>query len=266
MSQAVITAVLLVAGIGLIAGIILAVASTVFAVKVNEKEVLVRDCLPGANCGACGYSGCDGYAKALADGKETNTGLCRPGGSDAALKISKIMGLEVTASEPMVAFIHCKGDCEKCKEKAETEGLMTCKSRKSLYGGAKACAYGCLGCGDCKAVCPADAICIEKGIAHIDPRKCIACGMCVKTCPNGIISLIPKKPLAVVACSNKDKGAITRKACTAGCIGCMKCQRSCPYGAVTVTDNVASVDYSKCTGCGTCAEGCPVHCIDIHKI
>lgn len=266
MSQAVLTAVILVAGIGLVAGILLAVASTVFAVKVNEKEVAVRDCLPGANCGACGYSGCDGYAKALAEDPTLPTNLCRPGGADAAKKISAILGVEAVEAEPMVAFVHCGGDCDKCKQKEEVQGLMTCKSLKGLYGGAKMCTYGCLGCGDCKNVCPADAICIEKGIAHIDPRKCIACGMCTKVCPNGLISIVPKKAVAVIVCSNRDKGAVTRKACSAGCIGCMKCQRNCPSEAVTVTDNVAHVDYSKCTGCGVCAEGCPVKCIEIHKI
>ena len=58
MTQAIISAVLLVAGIGLVASLLISVASTFMSVKVNEKEVAVRDCLPGANCGACGYSGC----------------------------------------------------------------------------------------------------------------------------------------------------------------------------------------------------------------
>ena len=61
-------AVLVVAGVGLICGIVIAVASCLMGVQEDEKSKALRDCLPGANCGACGYPGCDGYAKALSLG------------------------------------------------------------------------------------------------------------------------------------------------------------------------------------------------------
>lgn len=263
MVNAVLIAVLLVAGVGLVAGILLAVASTVFAVPVNEKETAVRDVLPGANCGSCGFSGCDAYAKALAGGEDIPANLCRPGGHDALVAISSILGIEVTEAEPVAAFVHCGGDCDKCKEKSEYQGIESCASAKMLYGGPNACTYGCLGCGDCKKVCEYDAICIEKGIAHINREQCVACGMCVAACPNHLIEIVPKKKVAVVTCSNEEKGAVVRKECTNGCIGCMKCQKSCPSEAITVTNNVAHVDYTKCTGCGTCVEGCPVGCLKL---
>lgn len=263
MGNAVLIAVLLVAGVGLVAGVLLVVASTVFAVPVNEKETAIRDVLPGANCGSCGYSGCDGYAKALAEISDVAPNLCRPGGHDALVAISEILGVEVKEADPVAAFVHCGGDCDKCQTKSEYQGIESCASAKMLYGGPNACTYGCLGCGDCKKVCEYDAICIEKGIAHINRELCVACGMCVNACPNHLIEILPKKTVAVVTCSNQEKGAVVRKECANGCIGCMKCQKNCPAEAITVTNNLAHVDYSKCTGCGTCVEGCPVHCLSM---
>ena len=86
-------AIAVLAVIALICAIVLTLASTFFGVKENEKVLAVRDCLPGANCGACGYSGCDGYAKALGEGQTDNPSLCTPGGADVAAQLSEIMGL-----------------------------------------------------------------------------------------------------------------------------------------------------------------------------
>ena len=130
-----------------------------------------------------------------------------------------------------------------------------------IYGGELACIYGCAGCGDCSDVCPAGAICVEMGVARVDPKTCIGCGACVKTCPKHIISMEPVCAEVAVLCSNKDKGAVARKACTNACIGCKKCQMNCEAGAITVKDNLASIDYSKCTSCGKCREVCPTKCI-----
>ena len=265
MFDALLPAILLVAGIGLIAGLLLAFASTVMAVPVNEKEVAVRDCLPGANCGACGFSGCDGYAKAVAAGGVA-TNLCRPGGAEAAEKISAILGVEAEKAEPVVAFVHCGGECGINNQKEIYEGLKSCAAEKMLYGGKGACTFGCLGCGDCAKQCQYDAICMVNGIARVDPRKCIGCGMCAKACPNHVISLVPKTEQAVITCSNHEKGAVARKECKNACIGCMKCQKNCAFEAITVVDNLAVIDYTKCTGCGTCVDGCPVGCLKIHKI
>ena len=248
-------------GIALLCAVMLTLASKYFGVEEDETAVAIRDCLPGANCGACGYSGCDVYAKALAAGDATATNLCIPGGDSTAKGIADILGVEAADVIEQVAFVACNGTCDAVRRKHDYRGKQTCRAANMVYSGDKACSFACLGYGDCVAVCPQNAISVNDGVARIDPRKCIGCGICVRECPNSIIHLINDTSRVVVECSNHDKGAVTRKACTNGCIGCMKCQKTCPHGAITVINNLAEINYELCTGCGACVEVCPVHCI-----
>ena len=249
-----------VALIGLIAGIVLVLASHFMEVKADERLKAIRECLPGANCGACGYTGCDGYAAALNKGLDAPD-LCTPGGTETAKKLGEMLGLEVGEIERKVAFVHCNGTCEASATKAQYVGYPSCRGASFLYGGPNVCLCGCVGCGDCAKECPVNAICIEDGVARIDARKCINCGMCVKTCPKKIISMVPVRARGVVLCSNTDKGAVARKACKNACIACGKCERNCPEGAIKVVNNLAVIDYDKCSGCRLCVENCPTHCL-----
>ncbi len=259
--------VVLVAAIGLIAGLGLAVASVVFAVPKDEKAEAVREVLPGANCGACGYSGCDGYAAALSKGETTECNRCTPGGNDVAKQVAAILGVEAGAVTPQVAAVMCCGNSSNVEEKLEYSGVRSCKIATQLFGGPKTCVHGCIGFGDCVRVCPYEAIFICDGVARINPDKCRACKMCINTCPRHLIDLFPLDTVkAAVLCVNHDKGAQTRKQCKAGCIGCMKCQKVCPVEAVKVENFCAKVDYDKCIGCGKCHEECPVGCIDLYEI
>ena len=253
--------VLLLLGIALFCAVLLTLSAVFFAVKEDETAVAIRECLPGANCGACGYSGCDGYAKALADKATDKTNLCVPGGDCAAKEIATILGVEAEDVIEKVAFVACNGTCDATAKKFDYQGHKSCLTANMAYSGDKLCNYACLGYGDCAVVCPQGAIALENGVARVDPKKCIGCGICVRQCPNGVIHLIDTTTRVVVECSNRDKGAVTRKACSNGCIGCMKCQKTCPNGAIKVIDNLATIDYSLCTGCGECAAVCPVHCI-----
>ena len=256
---------LILLGIAAVCAILLVLSSVFFGVKEDERAAAVRDCLPGANCGACGFSGCDGYAKALSEGKTTNPSLCIPGGDGTAKEVAQIMGLEAGDVVEQVAYVACNGSCSPEERKYIYDGPKSCKAANQSFSGDRFCNFACLGYGDCAAVCPRDAICInsEKGIAEIDPRRCIGCGLCVKTCPNGIIHLINDTSTVVVKCNNHNKGADVRKVCKNGCIACGKCVKSCPNGAITLVDNIATIDYAKCNGCKTCHDVCPVHCIHV---
>lgn len=256
----VLTAFLVVTLIGLVAALLLALASHFLSVKEDENVKLVRDCLPGANCGACGYAGCDEYAKAVALG-EAKTNLCIPGGDTVSADISKILGVEAQDVVEMVAFVNCNGTCEATSKIADYDGIQSCKGANMVYAGPNTCTYGCLGCGDCATVCPVNAICIEDSIARVNKNICIGCGLCAKECPKNIIKLIPQAAKVAVMCSSKDKGAVSRKKCKNSCIGCKKCELGCPQKAITVTDNLAVIDYTKCNGCGFCAENCVTKCI-----
>lgn len=249
-------AVLIVAGIGLIIGLILAVASAVMAVPTDEKVEALTEALPGANCGACGYSGCSGYAKALADGTAKN-GACAPGGNDTAKVLAEILGQKASSVEPKVAVVHCMGILDNTQDKVNYQGVASCAAAV-LAGGKGECSYGCLGLGDCEAVCPYGAVSVCNGVAKVDVTLCKACAMCVAACPKKLISIVPLKAQAVLRCSNCDKGAVAKKACKAACIGCKKCEKTCEAGAVTVQNFKATVDPEKCTGCMACVEVCPL--------
>lgn len=257
----IITAVIIVTVIGIACGVLLALASKFMSVKVDTKEAELRACLPGANCGACGYTGCDGYAKALREDSSIPTNLCIPGAEAVSEKIAAVLGVEAQSAEKFAAYVRCHGDCDSTVRKYNYEGIKSCAAEAMHYGSDGVCAFSCIGLGDCRNVCTENAICIEKGIARIDPRRCIGCGMCSKTCPKKIIAMIPVTHNYVVGCSNRDKGAVARRNCTHACIGCMKCQKNCPTGAIMVVNNLATIDMTKCSNCGLCSEICPVKCI-----
>lgn len=244
----------------LLAGVLLLIFSHFFRVEKDPKEAKIRECLPGINCGACGYKGCDDYAQALVAGG-VKPSLCIPGAQKAADEISTILGVEKAEVEDVVAFVACNGHCEATAPVARYDGVQTCRAASMLYGGPGACQFGCLGLGDCAAVCPSKAICLADGIAHVDTSRCVGCGLCRETCPKKIITMLPQQAAAAVMCSNTQKGADARKACKNSCIACKKCEKACPHGAITVANNLAVIDYTKCNFCGHCISQCPTGCL-----
>jgi len=257
----ILVAIILLSGIGLFCAALITVASKLMFVKVDVRVEKINSCLPGANCGACGFSSCEGYAKALAAG-EVASNLCLPGGETALEQIKLILGQD--SSEGLarnIAIVQCRGDSLTVEDKMDYAGEKTCFAAKQLFGGQRTCTFGCIGYGDCVKVCPSDAICLENGLARIDPRKCSGCAVCVKICPPGVIA-IEKDPLYVaVLCKNTEKGAKTKAKCSKGCIGCKKCEKTCPAKTIRVEDSLASIDYTVCYGCRECVDVCIAKCI-----
>lgn len=243
--------------LGAVFGAILAFASKVFHVDVDPKQEAVRNCLAGANCGGCGFPGCDGYAAAVVRG-QAPANRCVAGGAEAAAKISEIMGFDNVTAEKKVAFVKCSGTVGHSEPRFNYSGPQDCRAAM-VFGGKsnKTCTFACIGFGNCTRVCKFDAIRIVDGVAVVDRKKCVGCGACAAECPKSIIELIPESQRVIPACGNKDKGAKVMKMCDFGCIGCMKCQRECPADAITVVDNLARVDTSKCVKCGHCSDICP---------
>ena len=260
--QIIIITTLVIAVIGVIVGAGLVFTGNKFHVEVDERESAVRECLPGNNCGACGYAGCDAMAAAIAKGEAPVNG-CPVGGNPVAAMIASIMGTEAGEIERKVAFVKCKGTCEVTKNQGEFYGIKDCVSVALNGIRTSACDYGCLGYGSCEKVCPEKAIRVVDGCAVVNPERCVACGLCVKTCPKGLIELVPYDKKVRVQCSNKDMGAIVRKVCSAGCIGCGICARKCPAEAIKVENNLAHVGYANCVQCQACATACPAKVITV---
>jgi electron transport complex protein RnfB len=255
----VLATVLVLAITGLIFGAILAYASRVFQVEVDPKVEEIQKALPGANCGACGYPGCSGYAQAVAAGT-AKVDVCTPGGAPVAEKLASIMGVEAGDVEAQVAFVQCGG--KECKERFEYQGIRQCLAAQQLGGGHKACTWACLGFGDCVEVCAFGALSMgPDGLPQVAEELCTGCGLCTDACPRDVIAMIPAGAKVRVACGSRDRGSVVRKICPDGCIGCGICAKACPHSAIEMVDNLAVINYEKCDGCGTCAQKCPTGAI-----
>lgn len=257
---AIIMPVLIVSVIGVSAGVLLTVAAKFMSVPVDERVTNIREVLPGANCGACGFAGCDEYAEKLVnEGVKAN--LCTPGGNSVAKQISELLGGGFEEVAAKTAIVKCSGKFGCTNYIMDYQGPGTCEGNNYFYQGRGSCSHACLGFGDCVDVCQYGAISIVDGIAAVDKDLCTACGMCASRCPNHLIEMVPASNEVYVGCSSTDSGAFTRKICTAGCIGCKRCEKACEHGAITITNNLAAIDPVKCTNCGKCIPVCPTKVI-----
>ena len=255
-------AVLVLGGMGLLFGLLLTVASRFFAVPANPKRDAIREVLPGANCGGCGYPGCDACADAIAAGK-AEPNACPVGGADVAKKIGDIMGVETTVGEKMVARVICQGDLANCRTKFQYHGIEDCVAATTVSDGNRACKYACLGMGTCVKACPFDAIHIDKArmIAVVDAEKCQSCGKCVAACPKNVLSMQPISQPVRLECRAAEAGYLVTDNCRVGCNGCERCMLACKFDAIKMVNHLPQIDREKCRGCMMCYEACPTHAI-----
>ena len=237
-----------------------------FKVEEDPRIDEVEKMLPGANCGGCGFAGCRGMAEALVKNDDISALYCPVGGGDVMKAVADYLGKAAPEREPQVAVVRCAGTCANRPRTNQFDGAPSCAVVAATYGGETGCTFGCLGKGDCTAVCEFGAITMnpETGLPEVDDEKCTACGACVKACPKGVIELrkkFPKSRKVYVSCVNKDKGGVARKSCKAACIGCGKCAKVCPFGAITVENNLAFIDSTKCRLCRKCVVECPTGAI-----
>lgn len=252
-------------GIGIVFGFVLALTDKKFSMEVNPLIELVEDELPKGQCGGCGYAGCKAYAEAVVIDKDVPPNLCVPGKEPVARAVAKLTGKTAAKVEPRYAHVRCGGNLDNAVRKYKYEGIKDCVAANLLQGGPKECQYGCIGLGTCVNNCPFGALSLgTNGLPVVDTKKCTGCGKCESVCPKKVISLLPTKAHVCVECNSHDKGAVVRKACKAGCLGCGLCARNCEHGAIKVENNLAVVDthvcIEKCSE-AACLAKCPTKAI-----
>ncbi|MBQ6692234.1 MAG: RnfABCDGE type electron transport complex subunit B [Clostridia bacterium] len=250
--------------LGLLFGLLLGYAAKKFEVKADERVDQVRELLPGANCGGCGNPSCDAYAARLVEGV-SGINECAVVSNENRAKIAAILGLETTAMERTVATVLCQGCGKNSPARYEYKGVQSCRSALLVVDGPKGCPQGCIGLGDCAAVCAFDAIKIIDGLPVIDENKCHACGTCVAACPRQVIRCLPYKRVARPLCRTQLPAKDARATCKTACIHCGMCARNCPQKAIKLENGQVIVDEALCTGCGVCVEKCPTKAIKLAR-
>ena len=226
--------------------------------RIDDVEAL----LPGANCGGCGSAGCRAFAERCVQAENMDGLFCPVGGNATMKAVAERLGRVAADKAPMLAVLRCAGSCAKRPKTNQYDGTASCTAAAFLYDGDTGCSYGCIGIGDCVAVCSFGALSMDAqtGLPVVDEAKCSACGACVRKCPKGLFELRnqgPKGRRVFVSCRNRDKGAVAKKACEVACIGCSKCAKVCTFDAISIENNVGYIDFEKCKLCRKCVAECP---------
>jgi electron transport complex protein RnfB len=233
------------AGLSIFLAIVLAFANRYFAVEEDPRIELVYNHLPGANCGACGYPGCQAFAEKVVNG-EVLPSQCSVGGANVAEYIAKLLGIDAGTVEKKVARLHCAGGNDVAIHVAQYEGYPSCRAAATVGGGFKGCTYGCLGLGDCEVACNFDAITMSpNGLPVVDVEKCTACGDCVEACPKGLFEILPVRQRLLVQCKSILEGDSVTEVCKVGCTGCTRCAADAPEDLIQMKLNLPVINRDR---------------------
>ena len=233
------------AGVGLVFAVLIALAYQRLRVHEDPRIETVTGMLPGANCGACGLPGCRQFAEQAVMGKVQPAG-CNVISSEGAAAIASYLGVDAGAANRRVARLLCAGGTNVAFQQADYRGLPTCAAAAAVAGGGKACAWGCLGYGDCRVACDFGAITmLPNGLPQVDVALCTACGDCVDACPKGLFQITRLDQRLLVQCRSLIEGDAALEACTVACTTCGKCVVDAAPGLVSIASGVAVVDYEK---------------------
>ncbi len=244
--------------LGLVFGVALAATAARFHVATNPLVDQVRDALPSANCGACGFAGCTAYAEAVVEKSDVAPSLCVPGRQTVADTVARLTDKVVGAVRDSIVVLRCHGTSAFARQEAEYEGIATCAAASLAFGGPKACKNGCLGLADCVRACPFGALRMtDENIPAVDIALCTGCAICVTTCPKALFELYPRSHRVMLSCVSRDKSSVVRSTCSVGCTLCRKCVAKCPAEAIAWTGTTIVIDHEKCAAYGpSCGEAC----------
>lgn len=232
-------------GVGLVFAVFIAMAYWKLRVYEDPRIDAVAALLPGANCGACGFPGCRGFAEQAVAGKVQPAG-CNVISGDGAAAIASYLGVDAGQANKRVARLLCAGGTDVAAKQAEYRGLPTCGAAAAVAGGGKGCAWGCLGFGDCASVCTFGAITMNRfGLPVVDPVKCTACGDCVNACPKNLFQITPLDQHLLVQCRSMIEGDDALASCAVACTACGKCVIDAAPGLVSIERGAAVVHYEK---------------------
>lgn len=251
--------------LGIFFGFALAATARRFNVPINPVVENVRNELPSANCGACGFAGCLAYAEEVVGDSSISPSLCVPGGAHTAKLVADLTGKTPSEMAERVAVLRCHGTTAYVADQADYLGIRSCSAASLVFGGPRACKNGCLGLGDCVRTCPFDAMAIgESGIVEIDHEKCTGCALCLAACPKHILELYPRNHRVELSCVAREKATAVRPKCLIGCITCRKCVSACPAEAITWSGTTIDINHERCMAYGpdckeVCVDVCPTY-------
>lgn len=230
---------------GSLLSLLLVAANKRLYVHEDPRIDAVEEMLPHTNCGACGTAGCRQFAEKLIKG-EVNPAQCTVNAESMGKAIAQFLGVSLGHVEKRVARLACAGGRQVAQLRATYQGMRSCRAAALVSGGGKACAWGCLGLGDCQTVCGFGAIQLDaNGLPQVDLARCTACGDCVDVCPKHLFEIHPVSHRLWVACKNQDFGPAAEAWCEVACTACERCAMDAPEGLIQIRHNLATIDYDK---------------------